>query len=81
MTNPFGFFSKVYFQLQVIHMNRQVLILVNNSQLLLKLEILDKFRFAAFHKRQHKEVSTLQLVHTSLGEMRVLITSIHNVLK
>ncbi len=30
--------------------NRQVLTPVNNSQLLLKLEILDKFRLVTFHK-------------------------------
>jgi hypothetical protein len=35
----------LYFRLQVIHKSyRQVLTPVNNSQLLLKLEILDKFR-------------------------------------
>jgi hypothetical protein len=41
---------------------RQVLTPVNNFQLLLKLEILDKLRFATFHKRQHKESATLELV-------------------
>ena len=33
---------------------RQVLTPVNNSQLLLKLEILDKFRLVTNHKIQHK---------------------------
>jgi hypothetical protein len=33
---------------------RQVLTTVNNSQLLLKLEILDKFRLVTNHKIQHK---------------------------
>ncbi len=33
---------------------RQVLTPVNNSQLLLKLEILDKFRLVTIHKFKHK---------------------------
>jgi len=42
--------SDIVFQLQVIHkLYRQVLIPVNNSQLLLKLEILDKLRLVTFH--------------------------------
>jgi hypothetical protein len=32
---------------------------VNNSQLLLKLEILDKLRLVTFHKTQHKETAAL----------------------
>jgi hypothetical protein len=41
----------MYFRLQVIHKSyRQVLTPVNNSLLLLKLEILDKFRHVTFHK-------------------------------
>ena len=38
---------------------RQVLTPVNNSQLLLKLEILDKVRLVTFLKTQHKETATL----------------------
>jgi len=41
----------LYFKLQVIYKSyRQVLTPVNNSQLLLKLEILDKLRLVIFHK-------------------------------
>ncbi len=41
----------MYFRLQVIDkLYRQVLTPVNNSQLLLKLEILDKFILVTFHK-------------------------------
>ncbi len=56
---------------------RQVLTPVNNSQLLLRLEILDKLRLATFHKQQHKDSATLELVHTSSREMRVLMTLTH----
>jgi hypothetical protein len=46
--------------LQIIHESyRQVLTPVNNSQLLLKLEILDKLRLVTFLKIQHKETATL----------------------
>ncbi len=65
----------LYFRLQVIHKSyRQVLTPVKNSHLLLKLEILDKFRLVTFHKIWHKETATLKLVHTSSGEMGVLMT-------
>jgi hypothetical protein len=41
----------LYFKLQVIYKSyRQVLTPVNNAQLLLKLEILDKLRLVTFHK-------------------------------
>jgi hypothetical protein len=66
-----GVFCKLY---------RQVLTPVNNSQVLLELEILDKLRLLTFYKRQHKE-STLELVYTSLGETQVLMTLIHKALK
>jgi hypothetical protein len=50
----------LYFRLQVIYKSyRQVLTPVNNSQLLLKLEILDKLRLVTFHKIQHRETATL----------------------
>jgi hypothetical protein len=50
----------LYFRLQVIHKSYgQVLTTVNNSELFLKLEILDKFRLVTFHKIQHKETATL----------------------
>jgi hypothetical protein len=43
-------FQVLYFRLYVIDKSyRQVLTPVNNSQLLLKLEILDKFRLVTFH--------------------------------
>jgi hypothetical protein len=43
-------FSDALFQLSVIYKSyRQLLTLVDNSQLLLKLPILDKFRLVAFH--------------------------------
>ncbi len=42
--------SDIEFQLQVIYKSyRHVLTPVNNSQLLLKLEILDKLRLVTFH--------------------------------
>jgi hypothetical protein len=48
--NPFGLSSDT-FQLSIIYKSyRQVLTPVNNSQLLLKLEILDKLRLVTFHK-------------------------------
>jgi hypothetical protein len=51
----------LHFKLQVIDKSyRQVLPPVNNSQLLLKLEILDKLRLVTkFLKTQHKETATL----------------------
>jgi hypothetical protein len=50
----------LYFRVQVIDKSyRQVLTPVNNSQLLLKLEILDKLRLVKFLKTQHKETETL----------------------
>jgi hypothetical protein len=74
--NPFGISPIYVFQLGVIYMSyRQVLTLIHNSQLLLKLPILDKFRFATFHKgAKHKETTVLKLVKTSSGEMQVLMT-------
>jgi hypothetical protein len=51
--NPFGLPSDTLFQLSVIYkLYRQVLTPVNNSQLLLKLKILDKLRLVTFHKWQ-----------------------------
>ncbi len=38
---------------------RQVLTILNNSQLLLKLEILDKFRLVTNHKIQHKGICNI----------------------
>jgi hypothetical protein len=68
--NPFGLSSDTLFQLHVIYKSyRQVLIPINDSQLLLKLETLDKFRLLAFHKWQHKESATRELVRTSSREM------------
>ena len=56
---------------------RQVLALVNNSQLLLKLEILDKFRLVTNHNIQHKGNLQHYQVHTSSGETGVLMTLNH----
>jgi hypothetical protein len=79
---PFSLSSDTLLQLCVIYKSyRQVLTPINNFQLLLKLEILDKLRLATIHKRQHKESVTLKLVYASSGETRVLMASIHNVAK
>ncbi len=49
-----------HLRLQVIDKSyRQVLTPVNSSQLLLKLEILDRLRLVTFHKTQHIETATL----------------------
>jgi hypothetical protein len=49
--NPFGASPISVFQLGVIYMSwRQVLIPIHNTQLLLKLPILDKFRLGTFQK-------------------------------
>jgi hypothetical protein len=78
--NPFFISSDTLFQLRDVYESyRQVLTPVNNSELLLKLEILDKLRLVTFHKQQNKESATLKMVHTSSGEMRVLVTLIHKV--
>jgi hypothetical protein len=53
--NIFGFSILLFTAFNVIDKSyRQVLTPVNNSQLLLKLEILDKFRLVTNHKIQHK---------------------------
>ncbi len=50
----------LYFRVYVIDKSyKQVLTPVNNSELLLKLEILDRFRLVTFHQIQHKETATL----------------------
>ncbi len=69
MVKNLTYSSDTLFQLHVIYMsNRQVLTPINNSQLLLKPEILDKLRLVTFHKQQHKESTMLELVHTSSRE-------------
>ncbi len=74
--NLFGLFSHI-FSFNVIDKSyRQVLTPVNNSQLLLKLAILDKFRFVTFHSMATQK----KLQYTSLGQTRVLMTLIHNAL-
>ncbi len=51
----FGFSIILFTTFDVIDKSyRQVLTPVNNYQLLLKLEILDKFRLVTNHKKQHK---------------------------
>jgi hypothetical protein len=58
--NMFGFSILLFTASNVIDKSyRQVLTLVNSAQLLLKLEILDKFRLVTNHKTQHKEKKTL----------------------
>jgi hypothetical protein len=48
--NPFGLLQMLYFDSNVIEKSyRQVLTPVNNSQLILKLEIPDKFRLVTLH--------------------------------
>jgi hypothetical protein len=70
------------FQLHIIYMlYRQVLTPINNSRLLLKLEILDKLRLATLDKQQHKESATLELVYTSSRETRILMTLTHKTSK
>jgi hypothetical protein len=56
---------------------RQVLTPVNNSQLLLKQEILDKLRLVTFHKNATQRKHKVLLVQTRSGEMGVLITLNH----
>ncbi len=56
---------------------RQVLTPVNNSQLLLRLEILDKFRLVTNHKFKHKGNLQHFLVYTGKGETGVLMTLKH----
>ncbi len=56
---------------------RQVLTPVNNSQLLLKLEILDKFRLVTNHKNTSQRKLQHFLVHTGTGETGVLMTLNH----
>jgi hypothetical protein len=65
----------------IYKLNRQVLTPANNSQVLFKLEILDKLRLVTFHKQKHKESAKLELVHTSSGETRVLVTLTHKASK
>ncbi len=70
----------IYFQLGDIYMSyRQELTPVNNSQLLLKLLILDKFRLVTFLLTPTQRNYNTKLVNTSSGETRVLVTLIHNV--
>jgi hypothetical protein len=71
----FGFLILYFTAFNVIDKSyRQALIPINNSQLLLKLEILDKFRLVTNRKIQHKENLQHYLGHTSSGEMEVLMT-------
>jgi hypothetical protein len=77
--NSFGFSILLFTAFNVIGKSyRQVVNQVNNSQLLLKLEILDKFRLSSNCKIQHKENLLHYLVHTSSGEMGVLMTFLNH---
>jgi hypothetical protein len=77
----FGFSIILFRAFNVIDASyRQVLTPVNNYQLLLKLEILDKFRLVTNHKIQLKENLQHYLVCTSSGEMGVLMTLNHRAL-
>ncbi len=74
----FGFSILYFTTFNVIDKSyRQVLTPVNNAQLLLKLEILDKFRLVTYQKIQHKENLQHYLVHTSSGKMEVLTALNH----
>ncbi len=76
--NMFGFSIVIFTAFDVIDKSyRRVLTMINNSQLLLKLEILDKFRLVTNHKTQYKENLQHYLVHTSSGETGVLMTLNH----
>jgi hypothetical protein len=75
--NQFGLLQMLYFHSNVIGKSyKQVLTPFNNSQLLLKLEIPDKFRLVTNPKIQHKGNQHF-LVHTGTGEMGVLMTLNH----
>jgi hypothetical protein len=68
----------MYFKLKVIYKSyRQELTSSNNSQLLLKLEILDKFRLAT--NQQFKDKGKLQhfLVYSGMGDTGVSMTLNH----
>jgi len=76
--NTFGFSILLFTAFNVIDKSyRQVLTPVNKSQLLLKLEIIDKFRLVTNHKIQHKGNCNIFLVHTGTGETGVLMTLNH----
>jgi len=71
----FGFSILLFTASNVIDKSyRQVLTPANNSQHLLKLEILDKFRLVTNHKALYKENLQHYLVHTCSGETGVLMT-------
>ncbi len=77
----FGFSILLFTAFNVIDESyRQVLTPVNNYQLLLKLEILDKFILVANHKIQLKENLQHYMVRTSSGETGVLMTLNHGAL-
>jgi hypothetical protein len=71
----------LYFRLQAIHKSyRQVLTPVNNPQLLLKLENLNKLRLVTFYKNATQRKHKVVLVQTRSGEMEFLMTLIHRAL-
>jgi hypothetical protein len=70
--------SILYFRLYVIDKSyRQVLTPDNNSQLLLKLEILDKFRIVTVQKNTTQRNYNILTVSYCPGEMGVLMTLNH----
>jgi hypothetical protein len=77
----FGFSIFLFTAFNVIGESyRQVLTPVYNYQLLLKMEILDKFRLVTNHKIQLKENLQHYLVRTSSSETGVLMTLNHRAL-
>ncbi len=74
--NPFGRIPVNVFQLGFVYMSyRQVLTPIHNSQLLLKLPILDKFRLAIFHKSATQRNYSIKTgINQFRGETRVLMT-------
>jgi hypothetical protein len=76
--NPFGLLMMLYLHSSVIDKSyRQVLTPVKNSQLLLKLAILDKFGLGTFHTLATQKKLLHKTIYTGLGDKRVLVTLIH----
>jgi hypothetical protein len=73
--------SILYFRLQVIYKSyRQLLTLITNFQLLLKLEILDKLRLVTSHKNTTQRKHNILTGSISIGEMGVPMTLNHRAL-
>ncbi len=78
--NMFGFSIPYFTAFNVVDKSDwQVLTPINNSQLLLKLEILYKFRFVTKHKNTTQRTLQHFPVHTGTGETGVLMNLNHSV--